>query len=71
MLTEFGGIAFQTVAGLSSDSSSIAVFCVMFTTILQGAQIDTDHWRQFYWMLGLTWGLYAASLIFAARPARA
>jgi hypothetical protein len=46
---------------------AIAVFCPLLTTILQGVQIDTDHWRHFYWMLGLMWGLYAASL--AYRPA--
>jgi hypothetical protein len=41
---------------------SIAVNCVMLTTILQGVQIDTDHWRHFYTLLGLSWGLYAATL---------
>jgi hypothetical protein len=46
---------------------SIAVFCPLFTTLLQGIQIDTDHWRHLYWMLGLMWGLFAASL--AYRPA--
>ncbi len=48
------------------QNSSIAIFCAMFTTMLQGVQIDTDHWRHFYWMLGLMWGLYAASLTYAA-----
>lgn len=48
------------------QSSSIAVFCAMFTTMLQGVQIDSDHWRHFYWMLGLMWGLYAASLVHAS-----
>ncbi len=41
---------------------SIAVNSVMLTTILQGVQIDTDHWRHFYALLGLSWGLYAATL---------
>jgi hypothetical protein len=41
---------------------SIAVFCVMFTTIMQGVQIDLEHWRHFHWLLGLTWGLFAASM---------
>ena len=40
---------------------SIVIFCALTATILQGIQIDTDHWRHFYWMLGLMWGLYAAS----------
>ena len=41
---------------------AIAVFPPLFTTILQGIQIDTDHWRHFYLLLGLTWGLYAATV---------
>jgi hypothetical protein len=39
---------------------AIASLCVFFSTALQGVQIDTDHWRHFYWLLGLVWGLYAA-----------
>ncbi len=39
----------------------VAAFCALFTTILQGVQIDSDHWRHFYWMLGIVWGLYAAT----------
>ncbi|MFO0993360.1 MAG: O-antigen ligase family protein [Hyphomicrobiales bacterium] len=47
---------------------AIAVFCPLFTTILQGVQIDTDHWRHFYLLVGLIWGLYAAAV--AYRPAK-
>jgi len=36
---------------------AIALWSVLFVTILQGVQIDTDHWRHFYLMLGLVWGL--------------
>ena len=43
------------------QNASIVVFCPLFTTICQGVQVDTDHWRHFYLMLGLMWGLYAAS----------
>lgn len=43
---------------------AIAVFCPLFTTILQGIQIDTDHWRHFYLLLGVMWGLYAASVVY-------
>lgn len=43
---------------------SIAAFCGMLTTMLQGVQIDTDHWRHFYWMVGICWGLFAASVAF-------
>ena len=41
---------------------AVAVWCPLFFTILQGVQIDTDHWRHFYLLLGLMWGLYAATV---------
>jgi len=50
------------------QSSAIVVFCPLVTTILQGVQIDTDHWRHFYWLLGLMWGLFAASMAYKASP---
>jgi hypothetical protein len=40
---------------------AIVVFSVLFASMLQGLQIDTDHWRHFYLQLGLMWGLYAAT----------
>lgn len=43
------------------QGAAIVVFCALFGTMLQGIQIDTDHWRHFYWMMGLMWGLYAAT----------
>lgn len=36
----------------------IAVWSVLFVQMLQGVQIDTDHWRHWFAMLGITWGLY-------------
>jgi hypothetical protein len=39
----------------------IAVWSVTFTQIMQGMQIDTDHWRHFWLLLGLTWGIAVAS----------
>jgi len=43
---------------------AIVVFSVLFASMLQGMQIDTDHWRHFYLQLGLMWGLYAATEIY-------
>jgi O-Antigen ligase len=40
---------------------AIAVFAALASTIFQGVQIDTEHWRHFYWMLGMLWGTYAAT----------
>lgn len=41
------------------QNHAIVLWSVLFVTILQGVQIDTDHWRHFYLMLGLVWGLAA------------
>lgn len=50
---------------------AIAVACPLMMTMLQGIQIDTHHWRHFYLLLGLTWGLYAATVSYRATvPAR-
>lgn len=46
---------------------SYAVFGSLFAIIFQGIQIDTDHWRHFYWLIGLMWGLFAASLEYEKR----
>jgi hypothetical protein len=42
-----------------TQNHAIVLWSVLFVTILQGLQIDTDHWRHMYLMLGLTWGLAA------------
>jgi len=36
------------------------VFSVLFAIFLQGFQIDIDHWRHLYLLLGVVWGLEAA-----------
>jgi hypothetical protein len=41
---------------------AIAVFCPLVAVIFQGVQIDTEHWRHFYWNLGMMWGLFAITL---------
>jgi hypothetical protein len=39
------------------QADAIAIWSVLFITILQGLQIDTDHWRHLFLMLGVVWGL--------------
>jgi hypothetical protein len=46
-------------------------FPALFATMLQGFQIDIDHWRQLYIMLGAVWGLEAARQRWAAAQAAA
>lgn len=38
----------------------IALWSVTFCQLLQGLQIDTDHWRHLWLLIGLTWGFAAA-----------
>jgi hypothetical protein len=45
---------------------AILVFSCLTSVTFQGIQIDTEHWRHFYWMLGMTWGLFAATLSYKA-----
>ena len=45
-----------------TQNHAIAVWSVLFVTILQGIQIDTDHWRHVYLMMGLVWGLAAVTI---------
>jgi hypothetical protein len=39
------------------QGQAIVIWSTLFFQILQGLQIDTDHWRHFWLMLGLVWGL--------------
>jgi O-antigen ligase len=41
---------------------AIAVAAPLLMIIIQGVQIDTDHWRHFYLLLGLAFGLFGASI---------
>lgn len=54
----------------ATQNHAIAIWSVLFVTILQGVQIDTDHWRHVYLMLGLVWGLAALPATAAADQAR-
>ena len=41
---------------------SILSFSCLIAVMFQGVQIDMEHWRHFYWILGLTWGCFALSI---------
>jgi hypothetical protein len=70
-----GGVSYLTLIGVTMlvgwrlifqrtpyQRDAIAIWSCFFFLMLQGVQIDTDHWRHFYLQLGLTWGLMLASL---------
>jgi hypothetical protein len=39
----------------------LAIFCAFLGTVAEGFIIDTDHWRHFWMMLGVMWGMFAAA----------
>ncbi len=43
---------------------AIPVFACLFAVTFQGVQIDTENWRHLYWLTGITWGFFAASLVY-------
>lgn len=49
----------------------IAAFAAYAGVALEGAVIDTDHWRHYFLLAGLVWGLAAASFEHRARAMRA
>ncbi len=46
------------------------VWPVLFALLLQGFQIDIDHWRQVFLLFGLVWGLEAARVRWLERERR-
>lgn len=42
----------------------IAVVSTLIVTLLESFIIDTDHWRHYYMLLGLTWSLAIASSVY-------
>jgi hypothetical protein len=43
------------------QQQAIAVFCPMVAIILQSIQIDTEHWRHLFLLIGVMWGLHGAT----------
>jgi hypothetical protein len=39
----------------------LAVFTAFLGTVGESFVIDTDHWRHFWLMLGMMWGMFAAT----------
>jgi hypothetical protein len=48
----------------------LAVFAAFLGTVGEAFIIDVDHWRHFWLMLGAMWGIFAATRIYLANPAR-
>ncbi len=53
------------------QNAHIVVIATFTGLALEGAVVDTDHWRHFYLLAGLVWGLSAAGLAVRQSSARA
>jgi hypothetical protein len=49
----------------------LAIFSAYLGTVGESFIIDTDHWRHFWMMLGLMWGIYVAAEHYKAGAGRA
>ena len=49
----------------------IATFAAYVGLALESFIVDTDHWRQYYLLVGMIWGMFAATVNFTRehRPA--
>jgi hypothetical protein len=45
-----------------------AVYVAYVGTIVESVIIDIDHWRHYYLILGVLWGLMAASVAYRRSP---
>jgi hypothetical protein len=55
------------IARTPFQTQAIVAYSCYVAVTLQGIQIDTEHWRHLYWMVGMVWGLYAASIFYKTR----
>jgi hypothetical protein len=71
----FGGFMFLTLVGMTTfvgfrlalvrspfQNFALVVWPALMAFLLQGVQIDIDHWRHVYLMLGMIWGMEAARM---------
>ena len=65
LLTDAYGRLAQRLRAHAVAAYAICTFAVFVGEVAEGAIIDTDHWRHFFLLLGMIWGLAAAS---ANRP---
>lgn len=80
----FGGFTFLTIIGTTMfvgfrlaltrspfQRLALVVWPALMVLLLQGFQIDIDHWRHVYLMLGMVWGMEAARAHWSQIHARA
>lgn len=77
-----GGLSYLLIVGVTlihglraalRNGRSRPVFLVVYASlvaiVVQGAVIDTDHWRHFYLLMAMVWGLAAGDRLLGTRVA--
>ena len=61
LLSTSGWLAHRRFIRTPWQGYAIAAFGAFFGEVAEGFVIDTDHWRHFFLILGMIWGLAAAT----------
>jgi O-antigen ligase len=62
-------VGFRTMfARTPFQPMSIVVFGCFVAVTIQAIQIDMEHWRHLYWIVGIIWGFFAASIPYQFDP---
>lgn len=69
MVTFFIGLR-PTLVQTPWQKFTIAAYAGFVGDAIEGAIVDTDHWRHFFLLLGLVWGLTAATVNYRRRQSR-
>ena len=65
--TLYAGLA-HVLRGTPTRPLFLVAYAALAATVLEGMVIDTDHWRHFYVLLALVWGLMGAEHAASAAP---
>jgi hypothetical protein len=60
----------QVVRDRGGDGVSVVLVSVFIGMAIEGLVVDTDHWRHFYLIMAMIWGLALAPVSGASSPAR-
>lgn len=62
-------VGFRTMfARTPFQPMAIVAFGCFVAVTIQAVQIDMEHWRHMYWLVGMVWGFFAASLAYQHKP---
>jgi O-antigen ligase len=60
----------EVVRDRGGDGVSVVLVSVFIGMAIEGVVVDTDHWRHFYLIMAMIWGMALAPVSGASSPAR-